>query len=304
MESTPESSTAGCLVHQDGQVQGPFTLRFLAAMALGGVFKPTALVEQPGNGTRMPLDQACAEFLQPLPEIPLVEEPYNAFQEWVRDRRKLLITIGAIIGGLIMITVWSSHNNRPISSPALPPSQPTNDYPYSYSSPSAQWAASSVPLPPPPLPPPSSYGTPGFGAPSATSPSSPPTTSTSLAPPSHTPPPPPPPPAASQVYKDSNGHTYSVSNEDYLRLAGRQAALDLSRKEINTSQAQYDVLEAEVDRERASLDRSSQFAVDQFNDKINRLNAMSDALQRLVDSFNLSVNNFNAELERVGRRIN
>ena len=62
-------------------------------------------------------------------------------------------------------------------------------------------------------------------------------------------------------------------------------------------------LGADIDRSRSYLDRTSQYSVDAFNQKVNRVNEMSNRLQDATAAYNRRVDAFNAELARVGTPI-
>jgi hypothetical protein len=106
------------------------------------------------------------------------------------------------------------------------------------------------------------------------------------------------------VYRDESGRSYRVSNADYNRLVGMRAALTPKSAMIDRSKKERQALSSQLEIDRSTLDQTSQYAVDTFNRKINRLNAMNGPLQALVDDFNRDVDAFNAELERVGTPIN
>jgi hypothetical protein len=57
----------------------------------------------------------------------------------------------------------------------------------------------------------------------------------------------------------------------------------------------------EIERDRIYLDRNSQYAVDAFNEKIDRYNALSQRTKIANAAFNEKVDNYNARLQRYGR---
>lgn len=112
-----------------------------------------------------------------------------------------------------------------------------------------------------------------------------------------------PPSEDSQLYRDESGRVYRVPNSAYYRLLSMSSALGLKKQNLDREEAELTFLAEELDRDRRYLDRSSQYEVDRFNRKVNRLNALNDELQSLVRDYNRDVNAFNAELERVGTPI-
>jgi hypothetical protein len=107
----------------------------------------------------------------------------------------------------------------------------------------------------------------------------------------------------SKLYRDASGHTYRVSNFDYHRLLAMKSSLDAKNRLIDKSKEEMQPLQAQIERSRIYLDRTSQYAVDSFNRDVARSNAMNDDLQTTIDAFNREVRAFNAELERVGTPI-
>ena len=113
----------------------------------------------------------------------------------------------------------------------------------------------------------------------------------------------PSPEESTQIYRDSSGRVYRVSNSDYARLLRMKSVLDANNQTIDREQKAVGSLSAEIERSRRYLDRTSQYSVNSFNQKINSLNAKGDALLGTVDAYNVDVNTFNNELERVGTLI-
>jgi hypothetical protein len=105
---------------------------------------------------------------------------------------------------------------------------------------------------------------------------------------------------ASTLFKDSAGNTYSVPNHEYNRLLMMKSALTPKQVRIETMQAQQEALGASIDRSRRSLDNTSQYQVDAFNEMVSRYNALNEEIEPLINEFNREVDRFNSELERVG----
>jgi hypothetical protein len=104
----------------------------------------------------------------------------------------------------------------------------------------------------------------------------------------------------SKIYRDASGRSYRVSSADYNRLVVMKSALTPKSDRIDRYKQERQALSSQLESDRITLDQTSQYAVDSFNSKINRLNAMNGPLQNLVDDFNRDVDAFNAELARVG----
>ena len=113
----------------------------------------------------------------------------------------------------------------------------------------------------------------------------------------------PPAPVTSEevVYRNAKGQLYRLSNSDYLRLSKQKDVIDREDQEISAIQSKIEAYAENLGRERASLNRTSQVAIDAYNTKVDNLNRANAQLKPRLDAFNRSVNVFNAELERVGR---
>lgn len=105
---------------------------------------------------------------------------------------------------------------------------------------------------------------------------------------------------ADVIYKGANGKTYRVPHSDYLRLSKQRADIDEEDAAITSLQAKQKTYSDNIELERAYLDRTSQYQIDGFNQKIDRLNLAHAKLKQRIDAFNRSIDAFNAELERVG----
>jgi hypothetical protein len=105
---------------------------------------------------------------------------------------------------------------------------------------------------------------------------------------------------ASTLFKDAAGNTYSVPNHEYNRLLMMKSALTPKQVRIQTLQAQQEALGASIERSRRSLDSTSQYEVDEYNQMVNRYNALNEEIKPLINEFNREVDRFNSELERVG----
>jgi hypothetical protein len=81
-----------------------------------------------------------------------------------------------------------------------------------------------------------------------------------------------------------------------------QAELASALSLLNAKETQLDVLGRKLERDRLTMDNTSQLEVDQFNQDVQSYNTRSKALQSEFDGYNKKVESFNAELERVGTR--
>jgi hypothetical protein len=72
---------------------------------------------------------------------------------------------------------------------------------------------------------------------------------------------------------------------------------------LSSEKSRLNTLAIDVDLSRTRLDRTSQYEIDEFNQKVRDVNAMSRRVQSLVNDYNRDVNSFNRELERVGTLI-
>ena len=102
------------------------------------------------------------------------------------------------------------------------------------------------------------------------------------------------------MYRDTNGRTYSVPHAAYLRLSKERAAIDQEEAAIAAILANQKAYSDNIELERTYLDRTNQFEIDAFNEKIDNLNAAHAQSKQRIDTFNRSIDAFNAELERVG----
>jgi hypothetical protein len=103
---------------------------------------------------------------------------------------------------------------------------------------------------------------------------------------------------------DSNGHTYRVRHSDYEWLSKKRKALDQEDAIVKAAQAELNAEGSSLEQERIYLDRTNQFEINDFNAKIDAINAKRFRLGRQIDAFNSHVDAFNADLARVGTPVN
>jgi len=100
---------------------------------------------------------------------------------------------------------------------------------------------------------------------------------------------------------NSDGQTYRVPSSVSSTLASEKAEIESERTTLETLGTQIETLGREIERDRIYLDRTSQFAVDAFNTKIERYNALNEKAKAANAAFNEKVDNYNAKLQRYGR---
>ena len=122
--------------------------------------------------------------------------------------------------------------------------------------------------------------------------------------PAYTPPAPttpaytPPPVSAS---KNSDGNVYRVPNSVSSTLDNEKAEIELQRITIQTLDAQVEKLGRDIENDRLYLDKTSQYAVDVFNAKVDRYNELAQKDKVATAAFNVKVDNYNAKLRQYGR---
>lgn len=95
----------------------------------------------------------------------------------------------------------------------------------------------------------------------------------------------------------------SPSTLERLRPHGMRSALPPKNTRNDAKKPERQSLSSEPVIDRSALNQTSQYAVDSFNRKINRLSAMNGPMQVLVDEFIRKVDSFNAELDRAETAI-
>ena len=109
---------------------------------------------------------------------------------------------------------------------------------------------------------------------------------------------------ADVLYRDTNGRTFNVPYSAYLRLSKEREAIVQEEAAITGIQFKQKAYSDSIESERTYLDRTNQYEIDAFNEKIDNLNAAHAQLKQRIDRFNRSIDAFNAELERVGTPVN
>ncbi len=108
---------------------------------------------------------------------------------------------------------------------------------------------------------------------------------------------------STQVYRDSSGRMFRVPNSAYYSLLAKKTALQSQKDGLDRAENEITALASDIESSRRYLDRTSQYSVDSFNQKVNQFNAMNERLRGATNSYNQGVDAFNAELARVGTPI-
>lgn len=282
MSTSKSTQSDHYFVHHHGQVQGPFGLDFIEAMIIAGVYPESVIVKKCGTSVQIEFSDLrslsnyhSAELTPSRNENRTTQSSSRANQPHKKQRSKKtnfqavfvqVMGVLAIPFGIWIIVTAASPKKQPKSS--VPTTSDSASSSHSYTQPTR--TSTSAPRSNPVYP--SSGAT------------------------SH--------PADTMVYRDASGRTYRVSNSDYYRLSSMKSALLLKQTRMNVEESRLKLLAQEVDRERVTLDRYSQYAVDAFNRKIGQINFLNTQVQSLLDDYNGDVDSFNRELERVGTPMN
>jgi hypothetical protein len=97
-----------------------------------------------------------------------------------------------------------------------------------------------------------------------------------------------------------NTPTYRISHSDHLRLQQMSAKIEADRASLNSEKSRIESIDSEIDRERSMLERSSSYAVDNFNEKVQNRNLLNNQYKQNMRAFNYEVDTYNNELRRVG----
>jgi hypothetical protein len=78
------------------------------------------------------------------------------------------------------------------------------------------------------------------------------------------------------------------------------AKIEADRASLNSEKSRIESIDSEIDRERSMLERSSSYAVDNFNEKVQNRNLLNNQYKQNMRAFNYEVDTYNNELRRVG----
>ena len=117
-----------------------------------------------------------------------------------------------------------------------------------------------------------------------------------------------PPPVPSQTYApssydsgNSDGNVYRVSSSVSSSLKREKAEIESDRTALEALETQIERLGRDIESDRLYLDRTSQHAVDAFNEKVERYNALNQKAKIANAAFNVRVDNYNARLRSNAR---
>lgn len=97
------------------------------------------------------------------------------------------------------------------------------------------------------------------------------------------------------------GNVYRIPNSESSTLNSEKAEIESERATLEALEAQVERLGREIDTDRIYLDRTRQYAVDLFNAKVARYNAMAQSAKGANAAFNEKVDAYNAKLRSYGR---
>ena len=110
-----------------------------------------------------------------------------------------------------------------------------------------------------------------------------------------------PPPVASGGNEYSGNNTYRVPSYASSQLDREKTAIEADREVLKQLDDQLDSLGRQIELERTYLDKTSQYAVDTFNAKVDRYNELSRQDKAATAAFNVRVDNYNAKLKTYSR---
>jgi hypothetical protein len=295
------------LVYHEGQIQGPFELAFIEAMVTSGTYKPSVMIQMAGTTSQVSFAQVTRKPLSIGTLIAwIISIPICLWLLWVFGHVAFNKPLerSRITENTSTASIWNNKVSQqslpqlvkpditePVHTPPAPVPEPGRlpgmKMTFTYAAPVR------IPQTPTSYNQPQSLKLPAVELSSSYTPIQEPRLSK----------PSPSPEESTQIYRDSSGRVYRVSNLDYARLLRMKSVLDAKNQTIDREQKDLDSISAEIDRNRQYLDRTSQYSVNSFNQKVNSLNSKNNALQGKVDAYNIEVNIFNKELERVGTLI-
>jgi hypothetical protein len=268
------------LVSQNGEIKGPFDLDMIEAFILSGHYPKNIQICAEGSNqwrSHSPtVETPHAARPTAATASPVTASPSGGIAKWkiVLGALVGLWILGKMLGGGSTATPAKSTRTTPAATP------------YSFatstnSTLSATPFSTSFTLAPASFPRPASHSTPRTYYPPPAAAATP----------------------ANVLYTGANGRTYSVPHSDYLRLSRQKEALDQEDVVVTAVQTRLDAEQASLEQQRAYLDRTNQYEIDDFNQKINAFNTKKSQVGRQIATFNGHVDSFNAELARVGTLV-
>ena len=106
-------------------------------------------------------------------------------------------------------------------------------------------------------------------------------------------------PARSNSAGDAN--TYRVPSYASAELDRDRQAVENTKAAVTSLQSQLDILDRQIERDRLSLDKTSQFSIDTFNRKVGEYNALLERARSQRAILNQMIDSYNAKLQSYGR---
>lgn len=100
---------------------------------------------------------------------------------------------------------------------------------------------------------------------------------------------------------NSGGNVYRVPRTVSSTLNTEKAEIESERATLEALENQIEKLGREIESDRLYLDRASRYAVQTFNEKVDRYNTMAQRAKLANAAFNQKVDAYNAKLRQYGR---
>ena len=100
---------------------------------------------------------------------------------------------------------------------------------------------------------------------------------------------------------NSDGNVYRVPSSVSSSLDREKVEIETDRVALNQLGNQIDALGRQIESDRLYLDKTSQYAVDEFNAKVDRYNTLSQQAKAATAAFNERVDSYNVKLRTYGR---
>ena len=110
-----------------------------------------------------------------------------------------------------------------------------------------------------------------------------------------------PPPATSPSDANSDGKVYRVPSYVSSQLDREKLEIEADRVVLKQQDDTLEALGREIESDRIYLDKTSQYAVDTFNAKVDRYNLLSQQAKAANAAFNERVDSYNAKLRQYGQ---
>jgi tetratricopeptide (TPR) repeat protein len=107
--------------------------------------------------------------------------------------------------------------------------------------------------------------------------------------------------SSSGTSSTESGTVYRVPSYVSAELERDSQAIDREKAKAERLASQLDGLSRDIERERLLLDQTSQFAVDEFNRRVNSYNSLLESMRAQQRVVNQMVANYNEQLRKYGR---